>query len=789
MTQEAENPQELATNASLLEDASTLLMFHSVAVQNQHKSPQETKPLLEARPLAVTTPATITPPTATATPATATIQLLPKAEVKHTPSPTVPLKPLLPAPARMAHLTSPGPAIATLSGQDSDENNKSQKAMVAAAALAAAAGIPMPLVGNRTLSVDETLRATIKEKSQTGSEAIANTLQNELTTEHVDALKEMTAEIRKEITENKDVETDTEEQSTEKTVQITTPEKSPVGVKEEEPRLDAMDIDENATTADEKEFNETETEKEEDHVPRVKRQKRTPTPPVLPEGWILDPSAVVITCVCRIDTDDGSTIQCDTCYRWQHLVCMGIKEDQVPEEYYCNVCKPRRIDAKKARSALQRRIENLEKERADITPDTEVKTVDNEETAAAEKDKTQKTKPKPQPELVAYNKNIDESEIFVPEPKNAWKVVFYPLKEFDYQDSVVYNFAQGLVNNQSPKIEFIEQEDLKHYDHPRLKVKSYTDVNSKKFNGITRLGLFTEDSMDAGHIVSDYLGEIGLKERYITDPRNQYRIWGVEKPHVAFVPGTPFVVDSRTSGNNVRYIRRSCHPNCELKAMRTEDTMHFVIKTIRPVSDGTELTLPWNWDPLHPIKNLLEGHTFDSTADADKPILVLSVESILTFVDCGCPSNSSDCYLSKVKKASAHIYRATRKGNSTSGLKLLQPEAPFVPLQERLIVKETADITDALEQVNATPLASVPNALEEAQLMVRPFLYHYLTKRKRTLPQPEVEQNEYLPIPVQLVPDAPKNDEQGGAPVKKRLVSFKDYKKKMKPAPPATGRA
>lgn len=47
-----------------------------------------------------------------------------------------------------------------------------------------------------------------------------------------------------------------------------------------------------------------------------------------------------IRCVCDNTDDDGFTIQCDDCLVWQHAICVGISKDNVPDSYFCDVCRP-----------------------------------------------------------------------------------------------------------------------------------------------------------------------------------------------------------------------------------------------------------------------------------------------------------------------------------------------------------------------------------------------------------------------------------------------------------------
>ncbi|KAG6231968.1 hypothetical protein E4U34_000037 [Claviceps purpurea] len=54
----------------------------------------------------------------------------------------------------------------------------------------------------------------------------------------------------------------------------------------------------------------------------------------------------VIRCVCGAteqDEDSGEAwISCETCYAWQHNVCVGVSsfEDEIPDNYWCERCRP-----------------------------------------------------------------------------------------------------------------------------------------------------------------------------------------------------------------------------------------------------------------------------------------------------------------------------------------------------------------------------------------------------------------------------------------------------------------
>jgi len=64
----------------------------------------------------------------------------------------------------------------------------------------------------------------------------------------------------------------------------------------------------------------------------------------------------VTRCICEYLHDDGYMIQCDKCSVWQHIVCMLVDKDNIPDEsdeYLCEKCQPRVVDKKRAK-ALQK---------------------------------------------------------------------------------------------------------------------------------------------------------------------------------------------------------------------------------------------------------------------------------------------------------------------------------------------------------------------------------------------------------------------------------------------------
>ena len=78
-----------------------------------------------------------------------------------------------------------------------------------------------------------------------------------------------------------------------------------------------------------------------------------PASPVVPNGHQNqsaqedDEEPYTIKCICDFEDDDGSTVFCEACETWQHIVCY-YGEQQVPDVHNCADCEPRPLDIKLA---------------------------------------------------------------------------------------------------------------------------------------------------------------------------------------------------------------------------------------------------------------------------------------------------------------------------------------------------------------------------------------------------------------------------------------------------------
>ena len=78
-----------------------------------------------------------------------------------------------------------------------------------------------------------------------------------------------------------------------------------------------------------------------------------------PEGEGDEQEDSITRCVCDLTHDDGYMIQCDRCQVWQHVICMELSKDNIPDEYLCEACSPRAVDKFKARTIQMRKRQQI----------------------------------------------------------------------------------------------------------------------------------------------------------------------------------------------------------------------------------------------------------------------------------------------------------------------------------------------------------------------------------------------------------------------------------------------
>ncbi|PSN38835.1 hypothetical protein C0J52_12608 [Blattella germanica] len=386
-----------------------------------------------------------------------------------------------------------------------------------------------------------------------------------------------------------------------------------------------------------------------------------------PEGEGDDEDSVT-RCICDFEHDDGYMICCDKCFVWQHVDCMGIDRSNIPDEYMCERCQPRRIDRQRARTLqLRKREELLNTDSSSDTSSSSTDTDSGEQSciintapvlpskkrvAAAtvnrrksepansgnkrnssnnsgnnpnannnslaplkqQRQRRESTKDPPQTSPVSVTTNQrrastgqnrrKESARIAAETKRtpARRKSKNRVSEDESQDSWDRSTTgSGAMVQLRQWIDNYEEAVTNHYS-PELRAR----ISSIKVNGI-------HSDLKAGNLHSILVSTallaanqpvIELRGKYMLSTQhrpptltvlNNKRARPSPGPFIFFYrlpkDGTEVCVDTRTYGNDARFIRRSCKPNAEVRHCIEKGILHLYIVTTSIVEKHAEITI------------------------------------------------------------------------------------------------------------------------------------------------------------------------------------------------------
>ncbi|EFN88544.1 Histone-lysine N-methyltransferase MLL5 [Harpegnathos saltator] len=343
--------------------------------------------------------------------------------------------------------------------------------------------------------------------------------------------------------------------------------------------------------------------------------------------------------------DDGYMICCDRCLVWQHVDCMGIDRSNIPDEYLCERCRPRRVDRQRARALQMRKREEL------LNSDT---SSDTSSTSSADTDvgvnATQKKRSLPQQQSVPRRSKSDapaqvrrlnnnnnnnnnnnvakrqrrdshprqssavrKKEVAAkrgPGKRKAKRRMSVEDKEEEAQDS-------WGSSNMAPLRQWIEryEEAVTNHYSPELRARissikvngTHSDLRQSNMNviatGKCRLNVHSNSLRFL--VATVYLPPntpvVELRGKYMLStqhrPQHPQGRQHAQRPgpFVFFYrlprDGTEVCVDTRTYGNDARFVRRSCRPNAEVKHCIEKGTLHLYIVTTTAIEKNAEITI------------------------------------------------------------------------------------------------------------------------------------------------------------------------------------------------------
>ncbi|XP_076448107.1 uncharacterized protein LOC143284881 isoform X2 [Babylonia areolata] len=345
-------------------------------------------------------------------------------------------------------------------------------------------------------------------------------------------------------------------------------------------------------------------------------EEETKVPAVSNEEEVMEDS--ITRCICGFLHDDGYMICCDKCSVWQHIDCMEIDRNNIPESYCCEICEPRELDVERARMIQLRRKEEIaslgrkpvqpkpkgsKQRRVSKTGTRLLKTGRLSKSQQLKRDKKLKLTKKEKENMRDALKKQKIGKTGVPKEKKMKKKLNTSLTqnkaEFWNRLEPLFSVYGAQENEYSPEIvEFLSHVKTNGVHSPHsigvfpeeLLVQLYKVSEIKK----NIKGLEATQLIVPGKAVIEFKGRVMLRQHYLPDPHLDQ-----SQPYVLYYSkfeGLDLCIDASAFGGDARFIRRSCAPNAEMCHIIDNGNLHFIVQAKKEIPKGVEITIPFDFN-------------------------------------------------------------------------------------------------------------------------------------------------------------------------------------------------
>ncbi|EGT41525.1 hypothetical protein CAEBREN_02734 [Caenorhabditis brenneri] len=297
-------------------------------------------------------------------------------------------------------------------------------------------------------------------------------------------------------------------------------------------------------------------------------------------------------CHCGMDHGCGPCIRCDVCRTWQHMKCMGLDGRKNLDKYTCEKCDPRELGVSRD-EARQGQIRYLKKKEAEAKR-KEVKKREKEEKSKNKQNQEPSRNPAPPPPQ-QHQQQRQQARVETRVPQLN-----------DYSAAAAQLLAT--LNSTAGAEELLEDARC-HKKARRMFVEENVEA------------LVTTEVVSIRQVLLEMNGHVSMSNEVKRQPGGGNSVFmydGLMKnisgkdigDHKELV-----CVDTKEKGNDSRFARRSCIPNCVLRhVLGSQATLGIMIVATKDIHRSVEVTLPFDADwrdsdvPLECADHLKELH-------------------------------------------------------------------------------------------------------------------------------------------------------------------------------------
>lgn len=288
------------------------------------------------------------------------------------------------------------------------------------------------------------------------------------------------------------------------------------------------------------------------------------------ESEAVDSESWEMRCHCEMDHGDGDTVECESCKTWQHMACMGLNMDSDTSKYKCEQCQPRRLPVSKS-EAIKAQKKILEKLRR-----------------ATEREKRNKRKSEP---VEPVKPVVQQSRKSAPMPLQPLSPP--PPTHRVPQLNEYSRLATSLLTSmqQTAGADQLLEESRRHNKAKRMYVEENVEA------------LVTIELVQIRQVILEVNGYVAMATEMKRQPGGGNCVFmydGLMKGTAGEDMGSGqelVCIDTKKKGNDTRFTRRSCVPNCVLKhVLGSQATLGIMVVATKDILRNTEVTLPFDAD-------------------------------------------------------------------------------------------------------------------------------------------------------------------------------------------------